>query len=92
MSGLMDEATLRAAFAQHAIGQTHFTRRMAIILADMDGTSVRPLIRRLERIGLLKDGSWEWFVQNGGISREQIDQVRREVRAIRTEMRPSHVA
>ena len=83
MSGLMDEVTLRRAFVQHKAGQSKFTRRMAITLADMDGTSPRPLVLRLERMGLLKNGSWDWFVRNGGITRDQIDLVRRERAAAR---------
>ena len=31
----MDDATLRAAFKAHAEGQPKFTRRMAIVIADM---------------------------------------------------------
>jgi hypothetical protein len=68
---------LRIAFAAHTAGQTHFTRRMAIVLADMADQHVRALVRRCERLGLTKAGSWDWFVANGGITREQIEEVRR---------------
>ena len=78
MSGILDEETLLMAFAVHTAGETHFTRRMAINLADMDGSTPRALVRRCERLGLLKPGAWEWFVTNGGITSEQVDQVRRE--------------
>jgi hypothetical protein len=51
---------------------------MVIALADMDGTSPRQTVRRCERLGLLREGSWEWFAANGGISAEQVQQVRAE--------------
>lgn len=74
----MDEATLREAFRVHTDGPATFTRRMAIILADMDGSSPRQLVLRCEGLKLLKPGSWDWFVQNGGISADQVRQVRGE--------------
>lgn len=75
---IMDMDALAAAFRAHKEGQTKFTRRMAIILADMDGTTPKHLVQRCERLGLLKQGSWDWFQSNGGITAEQINQVRRE--------------
>lgn len=78
MSHLMDMDSLAAAFRAHKDGQTKFTRRMAINLADMDGCTPKQLVLRCERLGLLKRGSWDWFVANGGITRDQIRQVREE--------------
>lgn len=72
----MDMDTLSAAFAAHTAGSDRFTRRMAIVLADMDGTSPRALVLRLERLGLVQRGSWEWFADNGGITPAQIAEVR----------------
>lgn len=72
----MDMHALSAAFATHTAGSTTFTRRMVIALADMDGTTPQQLVRRCERLGLLKPGSWEWFADNGGITRAQIKEVR----------------
>jgi hypothetical protein len=74
---MMDDADLRAAFKAHTEGQTRFTRRMAITLADMNGETPRGLVLRLERMGLLKAGSWEWFTVHGGIKPDQILEVRR---------------
>lgn len=73
---LMDMDALTAAFNAHKEGNTKFTRRMAINIADMDGTTPKQLILRCERLGLLKRGSWDWFRHYGGITREQIDEVR----------------
>ena len=72
----LDLSDLRAAFEAHTAGQPAFTRRMAICMADMDGTTPRQLVLRLERAGLLKLGSWDWFAHYGGITQAQIDEVR----------------
>lgn len=69
---LMDMDTLTAAFKSHVTGSTKFTRRMAIALSEMDGTTPRQLVLRCERLGLLHPGSWEWFVENGGITKDHI--------------------
>jgi hypothetical protein len=69
---LLDMDTLTAAFKSHTEGSTKFTRRMAIALATMDGTTPRQLVTRCERLGLLRSGSWDWFVENGGITSEHI--------------------
>jgi len=73
---LMDMDALTAAFKSHTEGKDRFTRRMAIILAHMDGTQPKQLVLRCERLGLLKPGSWDWFKANGGITAEQVDEVR----------------
>lgn len=72
---VMDMDALTAAFKAHTAGSEKFTRRMAIHIAAMDGTTPRQLIERCERLGLLKPGAWEWFRENGGITRDQIDEV-----------------
>ena len=53
----MRDADLRAAFKAHTEGQTHFTRRMAIAIADYFGLTPMQVVRRYERMGLLKLGS-----------------------------------
>ena len=73
---LMDMDALTAAFKSHTEGQEKFTRRMAIVLAGMDGTTPKQLVLRLERLRLLKAGAWDWFQANGGITAEQIEEVR----------------
>lgn len=71
----MDNETLTAAFRAHADGQEKFTRRMAIHLANMADMRPMSLVWRLEKMGLLKRGSWDWFKQNGGITQEQVREV-----------------
>lgn len=77
----MDDDTLRAAFHAHADGQANFTRRMAITIADMAEMKPMSLVWRLEKMGLLKRGSFEWFKANGGITAENIKDVRADIEA-----------
>jgi hypothetical protein len=77
----MDDITLEAAFHAHKAGQTMFTRRMAIVIADMAEMKPMSLVWRLEKLGLLKRGSWEWFRNNGGITKAQIEEVRADCKA-----------
>lgn len=79
----MDAEVFRAAFEAHTAGRVRgepnfFTRRMAILMATMDGTTPREAVLRCEDLGLLKAGAWSWFVRNGGITSEQVEQVRSE--------------
>ncbi|MFK4522179.1 hypothetical protein ABIF90_000160 [Bradyrhizobium japonicum] len=67
---------LTTAFRSHTDGSVKFTRRMAIALADMGGTTPRQLVLRCERLGLLKPGSWGWLAVNGGITADQVEEVR----------------
>ncbi|MBR2813439.1 MAG: hypothetical protein IKE60_02230 [Reyranella sp.] len=77
----MDDSTLTAAFRAHTVGQTMFTRRMAITIGLAAGQSPRQIVLRLEGLGLLRRGSWDWFVHNGGITRDQVAEVAAEIRA-----------
>lgn len=71
----MDDETLTAAFHAHKAGETKFTRRMAITIANMADMRPMSLVWRLEKMGLLKRGSWEWFRNNGGITKAQVEEV-----------------
>lgn len=64
-------------FTAKTAGKDKFTRRMAIEMADMLHCEVRPLIRRLEARGLLKKGSWDWFVSNGGFTKANYVEARK---------------
>lgn len=76
MTITIDEDALRAAFKAHAEGQEKFTRRMAITIADLFGVRPMGLVWKLEKMGLLKPGSWDWFQSNGGITADNINEVR----------------
>jgi hypothetical protein len=80
---IMSDADLRAAFAAHKDGATKFTRRMAITIADMAEMKPMSLVWRLEKMGLLKRGSWEWFRMNGGITGAHIEEVRADMKSAR---------
>lgn len=62
---------VRQRFAEITAGQSHLTRRHIILLAHAFGVSREAMGRRLEELGLAKQGSWDWFVANGGITDEQ---------------------
>lgn len=66
---------LRQRFAEITAGQTHLTRRHIILLAHAFGVSREAIGRRLEELSLAREGTWDWFVANGGISDEQATQV-----------------
>jgi Zn-dependent peptidase ImmA (M78 family)/DNA-binding XRE family transcriptional regulator len=62
-------------FREITAGASKLTRRHIIVLAHMFGVSREAMVRRLEELALTKDGTWDWFQQNGGITDEQAHQV-----------------
>lgn len=66
---------VRQRFAEITAGQSHLTRRHIILLAHAFGVSREAMGRRLEELGLAKEGTWDWFVANGGITDEQAREV-----------------
>lgn len=56
-------------------GSDRLTRRHVIVLAHFFGVSREAMVRRLEELGLIKPGTWDWFEDNGGITDEQERQV-----------------
>ena len=66
---------VRQRFAQITAGQSHLTRRHIILLAHAFGISREAMVRRLEELSLAKEGTWDWFTANGGISDDQARQV-----------------
>ena len=67
--------TVKLMFRDVTAGATKLTRRHVIVLAHAFGVSREALARRLEELGLAPQGTWDWFVRNGGITKEQVDQV-----------------
>jgi len=72
---LTPSRAVRQRFAELTAGQSRLTRRHIILLAHAFGVSREAMTRRLEELGLAKRGTWDWFVSNGGISKEQVRQV-----------------
>jgi Zn-dependent peptidase ImmA (M78 family) len=51
------------------------TRRLIILLAHQYRISRQACVLRLEELGLAKNGTWEWFAQQGGITDVQAREV-----------------
>lgn len=66
---------VRQRFAEITAGQSHLTRRHIILLAHAFGVSREAMARRLEELSLAKNGTWDWFQANGGITDDQARQV-----------------
>lgn len=62
-------------FHEVTAGSDRLTRRHVIILAHFFGVSREAIVRRLEELGSVKQGTWDWFQANGGITDEQARQV-----------------
>ena len=62
-------------FQEVTAGSDRLTRRHVIALAHFFGVSREALVRRLEELKLVKEGTWNWFQSNGGITDEQARQV-----------------
>ena len=62
-------------FQEVIAGSDRLTRRHIIVLAHFFGVSREAMVRRLEELGLSKSGTWDWFVDNGGITEGQVRQV-----------------
>jgi Zn-dependent peptidase ImmA (M78 family)/DNA-binding XRE family transcriptional regulator len=62
-------------FQEVTAGSDRLTRRHIIILAHFFGVSREAIARRLEELGSVKPGTWDWFVANGGITDAQARQV-----------------
>jgi Zn-dependent peptidase ImmA (M78 family) len=62
-------------FKEITAGGTHLTRRHVILLSSFFGVSRQALVMRLEELELTKKGTWDWFMDNGGITDEQVQQV-----------------
>lgn len=55
-------------FRQLTAGAEMLTRRHVILLAHQHHISREACVRRLEELGLVKKGTWDWFERNGGIT------------------------
>lgn len=72
---LMPARAVKQKFQDVTAGASSLSRRHIIVLASYFGVSREALVRRLEELGLIKRDSWDWFVENGGITNEQVFQV-----------------
>ena len=67
--------TVTDLFRKITMGADVLTRRHIIFLAYRFGVSREAMVRRLEEIGIVKRGAWDWFKANDGITDEQARQV-----------------
>jgi len=77
----MTDDDLRAEVAAHKAdakekGKTVFSRRRVIAIADLAGVRPMTMVWRLEKLGLLRRGSYAWFKANGGITPDHITEAR----------------
>lgn len=72
---LMPARAVKQKFQDVTAGASSLSRRHIIVLASYFGVSREALVRRIEELGLIKRDSWDWFVENGGITNEQVIQV-----------------
>lgn len=66
---------VHAKFQELTAGAAKLTRRHIILLAHMFGVSREAMVRRLEELGLARPGTWDWFLQQGGITDAQVLEV-----------------
>ena len=74
-SFLTPARAVKQRFAELTAGHSHLTRRHVILLAHCFGVSREAMVRRLEEIGLARNGTWDWFQAHGGITDRQTEQV-----------------
>ncbi|MCW5939184.1 MAG: ImmA/IrrE family metallo-endopeptidase [Fimbriimonadaceae bacterium] len=72
---LMPAITVKQRFVELTAGQRDLTRRHVILLAANFFVSREAMVRRLEQLGLVREGAWSWFQDNGGITDEQAREV-----------------
>jgi Zn-dependent peptidase ImmA (M78 family) len=74
-SFLTPARAVMAMFREITAGATKLTRRHIILMAHAFGVSREAMVRRLEELGLTSLGTWDWFVNTGGITDQQVAQV-----------------
>ena len=67
--------TVMERFTELTRGSRSLTRRHVILMAHLFGVSREALVRRLEELGQVKPGAWDWFQANGGITSQQAKEV-----------------
>lgn len=68
---LTPASTVMQKFHELTAGSERLTRRHAIVMSHFFAVSREAMVRRLEELGLVRRGTWDWFQSNGGITDEQ---------------------
>ena len=74
-SFLAPQDSFRKAFHSLSEGGDWPSRKLVILLAQKFGVSLKFCVQRLEHLGLVKRGIWEWFLSSGGITKRQEKEV-----------------
>ncbi len=74
-SFLSPARAVKQRFAELTAGHSHLTRRHVILLAHCFRVSREAMVRRLEELGLARNGTWDWFQAHGGITDRQAKEV-----------------
>lgn len=72
---LMPPRAVMQKFKEVTAGASKLARRHVIVLAHFFAVSREAMVRRLEEIELVRSGTWDWFVDNGGITNVHVRQV-----------------
>ncbi len=72
---LTPRKSFEESFRQLTTGADKLTRRHVILLSHQHHISREACVRRLEEMGLVKKGTWDWFETNGRITDAQALQV-----------------
>ena len=72
---LTPRKSFKESFRQLTTGSDKLTRRHVILLSHQHHISREACVRRLEEMGLVKKGTWDWFETNGRITDAQALQV-----------------
>ena len=67
--------TVTQKFYEVTAGSSRLTRKQVIVLARYFGVSREAMVRRLEEVGLAKEGTWDWFDENWGIIQHHVLEV-----------------
>jgi Zn-dependent peptidase ImmA (M78 family) len=72
---LMPARSVMQKFKEVTAGSEKLTRRHVIVLTYAFGVSREAMVRRLEDLKLVPNGTWDWFAHYGNITDEQVRQV-----------------
>ena len=67
--------TATQTFYEVTAGSSRLTRQHVTVLARYFGVSCEAIVRRLEEVGLAKEGTWDWFAANHAIAHQQVLEV-----------------
>ena len=72
---LTPRSSFEESFRHVTVGSAKLSRRHVILLAHQYSISREACVRRLEELGVINKGSWDYFESNGGISNAQAHEV-----------------